>query len=474
MNTFAFEDYQKYKLEQKLKVNGWFLLGKPALSINDAELLKQIQVKDFNHFVDRNEANMGKSFQEGGSLDRIWGKSLDNAMGETWKTLRHTFTPIFTPGKMKIMLEFIKVISRHLTDDLAKKAKAGEEIDLKDSFGKYSLDGLASCAFGMDAESFTNEKSVFVKYAAAIFNSDVMDNLNFLFSLLPGVNWLKKTLDINVFKPQAIKYFKDVIMKNLEARRKSTVRRNDLLDLMLDAMKGEEKADEIDSDLKLTHDKKGGHQMNDDDLVATAIVMLVAGYDTTGITLSYLAYAMSKNPEIQEKLQAEVDQTFEENNGELPDYTTINALPYMDMVLHETLRKFNPVQFNTRSCTQDYRLPGTDILIKKDDLVTFSVQGLHHDPEYFSHPDQFYPEHFSKEEKDARHPYAYQAFGQGPRSCIGMRFALLEAKVAILTTFHQFTFLPGTRTQEPLVADPEHVLGYALGGVWARIVQRER
>ena len=76
----------------------------------------------------------------------------------------------------------------------------------------------------------------------------------------------------------------------------------------------------------------------------------------------------------------------------------------MDMVLHETLRKFNPVQFNSRSCTQDYRIPETDILVKKDDLITFSPQGLHHDPEYFSHPDEFYPDHFSKEEKAARHP----------------------------------------------------------------------
>merc|ERR1719190_329055 len=191
------------------------------------------------------------------------------------------------------------------------------------------------------------------------------------------------------------------------------------------------------------------------------------------MTLTYLAYAMSKNPEIQQKLQEEVDQAFEDNNGEMPDYNVIQSLPYIDMVVHETLRKFNPVSLNTRSCTQDYRIPGTDITLKKDDLISFSPKGLHEDPEHFSHPDEFWPEHFSKEEKAARNPYAFQAFGQGPRSCIGMRFALLEAKVAVLTVLRKFTFTPGTKTQVPLVLDAENQLAWAKGGLWAKVVERD-
>merc|ERR1719237_203915 len=120
--------------------------------------------------VDRNEANFGKSFDKGAKLDKIWGLSLDNARGDAWKNIRSTFTPIFTSGKMKVMLHFIKETSNFLTEDLALKAKAGEEFELKESFGKYSLDALASCAFGVDGQSFTNDNSVFVKNAAEIFN----------------------------------------------------------------------------------------------------------------------------------------------------------------------------------------------------------------------------------------------------------------------------------------------------------------
>ena len=196
-------------------------------------------------------------------------------MGDTWKTLRSTFTPIFTSGKMKVMLKFIKKISGHLEDDLAKKAKLGEEIDLKDSFGKFSLDGLATCAFGVDAESFTNEKSVFVKYAADLFKNLPLDFVGLFFALIPGVLWFKEIFNINVFRPQAINFFRDVILKNLEARRKSSERKNDMIDLMLDALKEEEKGqdDGIDVDLKVSHEKK--IKLTDDDIVSTALVILL-------------------------------------------------------------------------------------------------------------------------------------------------------------------------------------------------------
>ena len=75
LNDFAFEDYKKFKMEQGHRVHGWFLLGKPALSINDPELLKQIQVKDFNHFVDRNEVNTTAAGQVGGKLDKVGGEN---------------------------------------------------------------------------------------------------------------------------------------------------------------------------------------------------------------------------------------------------------------------------------------------------------------------------------------------------------------------------------------------------------------
>ena len=193
-------------------------------------------------------------------------------------------------------------------------------------------------------------------------------------------------------------------------------RRNDIVDLMMDCLKQElveeeEDQDQYEKDMKLKMDKKT-KPITEDTLAANAMVLLIAGYDTTATTLSYLSYALAKNPSVQEKLQEEVDQAFSESEGAFPDYSSIQALPYLDMVIHETLRVYNPVGLGTREASSDYTIPGTDVHLKKGDLLSFSVCGLHKDPAHWSRPDKFYPEHFSKEEKATRSPYAFQAFGQ--------------------------------------------------------------
>merc|ERR1711862_605265 len=197
------------------------------------------------------------------------------ARGDTWKNIRSTFTPMFTSGKMKIMLHFIKETSNFLIEDLALKAKAGEEFELKDSFGKYSLDALASCAAGVDGQSSTNDKSVFVKNAAMLFEQGGMMTLGFLIKLIPGANELLELLNINIMKPNVTKYFRDLILNTMNARKKSGARRNDIVDLMLDCLKEDEPEDkedednnnQFDKDQKFAHNKKGA-KVSEDEVVA--------------------------------------------------------------------------------------------------------------------------------------------------------------------------------------------------------------
>merc|ERR1712189_155562 len=99
-------------------------------------------------------------------------------------------------------------------------------------------------------------------------------------------------------------------------------------------------------------------------IVSTAMVLLVAGYDTTGMTLSYLAYEMANN--------------------------------------HEILRFHPPVGMNFRNAERDYQLPDSNLIIRKSECIVYNARHLHRLPEHWSHPDEFYPEHFSKEEKAER------------------------------------------------------------------------
>ena len=229
--------------------------------------------------------------------------------------------------------------------------------------------------------------------------------------LCAGVPDILELLRINTNKPRETKFFRDVIMKTIKMRRETKERKNDLIDLMLDAIKEEkedegneaEELDQYEKDMKLNHKKKG-KQLDELHVVSTALILLVAGYDTTGSTLSYLAYELSKNPDIQEKLQEEIDQAFEEAGGKFPDYNLIQSLPYLDMVIHETLRVYTLVGANFRNCEKDYKLPDSNIYLKKGDGLSYNARVLHTNPKYWSHPDEFYPEHFSKEEKANRNP----------------------------------------------------------------------
>ena len=311
-----------------------------------------------------------------------------------------------------------------------------------------------------------------------------MDNMLFLTRLIPGCQAIQKFFKINILKPKETRFLVKIIKDSIENRRKTGQRENDLIDLMIDCIQlegdvskidkneiEESHKDQYEKDMEMSHTVKN-KQFNEDTIVATSLVLLVAGYDTTGMTLSFLSYELAKNPNIQEMLQEEIDQAFDENNGEMPEYSTIQGLPYLDACIHEALRLHTPVGNLFRACTSDYKLPGTDYTIRKNDLLSISAVGIHNDEKFYPNPSQFNPDNFSKEARQSRSPYTFLAFGQGPRACIGMRFALLEAKVAVAMMMRKFTFLPSTKNPDVMELDPTSQLGYIKGGIWSKIVAR--
>lgn len=76
----------------------------------------------------------------------------------------------------------------------------------------------------------------------------------------------------------------------------------------------------------------------------------------------------------------------------------------------------------SRKCNEKYTVPGTDVTIEKGINALISVLGLHHDPEYYPHPEKFDPERFTEENKKQRNPFTYIPFGEGPRICIGKKY----------------------------------------------------
>ena len=463
-------DYENFK---KYDTYGSYWLGKPVLNIRNIETIKHIFVKDFNSFVDRNDTNFVKML-DGGWTDQLWKIQLANLCGDEWKDVRSTFTPIFTSGKLKGMLSFIYLVGARLKAESKRLADEGNDFELKDLFGKFSLDSLAECAFGINPRSFEGKDSLFVKHAARVFQTTALDRL-IAIRLIPGVQQITKLLGINMMNPGPTRFFVKILTDTIRKRKETGSKRNDLIDMMIECL--ENKKDDGESG-KAGSDKSQNNMhsskvnKDEDIIIATAMVILVAGYDTTGLTLSFMAYELASNPDIQEKLQEEVDEAYKANNGALPDYKIIQELPYLEMCILETLRLHTPFGNMTRSCTKDTTIPNYEHQVRKNDLINIPISGIHMDPEFYPNPTQFNPDNFSKESQSTRSPYTFIGFGHGPRACIGMRFAMLEAKVAMLEVLSSYKFLPSDKNPKELELDPLNTLAYVKGGLHARIVER--
>ena len=131
--------------------------------------------------------------------------------------------------------------------------------------------------------------------------------------------------------------------------------------------------------------------------MATAVVLLVAGYDTTGTTLAFACYQLAKNPEIQERLREEVEEVSGGDINEEITYEDLHNMTYLDQIICETLRFYNPAGILQRNALRDYKVPGHDLVIEKGTNVWINIVAVHMDPKNYPNPTEFDPEHFSKD-----------------------------------------------------------------------------
>ncbi|GLH01137.1 Cytochrome P450 6k1 [Gryllus bimaculatus] len=204
--------------------------------------------------------------------------------------------------------------------------------------------------------------------------------------------------------------------------------------------------------------------MGGDTLISQSFTFLSAGFDTTSTTMSFALYHLAKNEAIQDKLRAQLKKVQKEHNGKLT-YEAMQNVPYLDMIISETLRMYPVLPFLDRSCTKDYQVQGTDLVIEKGTVIFTSLYGIQRDPELYPNPDCFDPERFSEANKHSIPSGAYMPFGEGPRMCIGMRLGLLQTKVGLAHIILNFKVSPCAATPENMSYDLKSVLILPRDGV---------
>lgn len=171
--------------------------------------------------------------------------------------------------------------------------------------------------------------------------------------------------------------------------------------------------------------------MPDERIRDQLLTMLIAGHDTSTALLSWALYVLSSRPDIQATAHAEIDAVLGDN---APDYVGVGQLRYLEQVLNETLRMYPPIHLGSRIAAHDLEFQGYQIPAGR--RVLYSIYLAHRDPRYWQNPAEFIPERFAPEQ--TRQPYTFLPFGGGPRNCIGMAFAQVEAKVVLARILQKY------------------------------------
>lgn len=192
--------------------------------------------------------------------------------------------------------------------------------------------------------------------------------------------------------------------------------------------------------------KESQKALSDLEMAAQAIIFIFAGYESTSTSICLVLYELATHPDVQKKLHDEIDSALP--NKAPVTYDVLMGMEYLDMVINEGLRLYPIANRLERISKKAVEING--LFIPKGITVMVPTYPLHRDPEYWPEPEEFRPERFSKENKGSIDPYVYMPFGNGPRNCIGMRFALLSMKLAVVSVLQNFTLQTCEQTENHL------------------------
>nr|ABC96862.1 CYP6B3v3a variant [Papilio polyxenes]ABC96863.1 CYP6B3v3b variant [Papilio polyxenes]ABC96864.1 CYP6B3v3c variant [Papilio polyxenes] len=431
------------------KVVGIYRMTTPSVLIRDLDIIKHVLIKDFESFADR-----GVEF----SIDGL-GANIFHADGDRWRSLRNRFTPLFTSGKLKTMLPLMSQVGDKFIKYIDEVSQTKSEQSIHDLVQIFTITNIAACAFGLNLdENMLKTLQDLDKYIFTVNYSGEFD------MLYPGI--LKK-FNGSIF-PKVVKQFFDKLTKDIFEMRKGTSScQKDMIDSI------QELRQQKTVDLWRKHDNEDVKPLEliDGVISAQMFIFYAAGYETSATTMTYLFYELAKNPDIQDKLIAEIDEVLSRHDGNIT-YECLSEMTYLSKVFDETLRKYPVGDFTQRNAKTDYVFPGTDITIKKGQTVIISTWSIQNDPKYYPNPEKFDPERFNPENIKNRHPCAYLPFSAGPRNCLGLRFAKWQIEVCVVKVLSKYRVEPSNKSSGEFKFDPMRLFVLPKGGIFVNIVRR--
>ncbi|XP_020281897.1 probable cytochrome P450 6a13 isoform X2 [Pseudomyrmex gracilis] len=450
------EMYQWFENE---KFFGAFRVRSPVLILRDPDLVKSVFVKDFAFFVNR-------GIPVNNAKDPL-SAHLFNQEGRKWKSLRSKLTPAFSSGKLKQMFYLLAECGEELQKLIDASCSSSTVVEVRELAAKFTIDVIGSCAFGIQINSLTNNESEFHRAAKRLTKPSYKITLwRMLRTAMPG---LYRLLGVQLVDPSVTAFFKDVVSQMIDQRESAGATRHDFMDLLIEiknktAPKNEGESARICGN----EDVEKDIELDENTIAAQAFMFFAAGYETASNTIAFCLYELALNPEIQETARREMRVVMEKRDGRLT-YEAVKEMKYLDMVILETLRKYPPAPLVSRKSEYNYRIPNSKVELPAGMRVIVPIYGFHHDPNYYPDPMTFDPERFTEENKRRRHPYTYLPFGEGPRNCIGMRFALLQIKMGLIAFLTNHRVEICRKTIVPIKFSRRSLVTTSEAGFWLNV-----
>src|SRR6187549_3238481 len=334
----------------------------------------------------------------------LLGRGLLTAEGDEWLRHRRLASPAFHRERIEGYGRTMAGYAQDAVDSWTD----GETVDLHDEMTALTLRIVARTLFDTDVTARIEE--------VARIGTWIQDFYYLRFASLRFLvpTWLPTPGNRRLAR--ATRRLDDVVYRIIRERRPGEDR-GDLLSLLL-----------------LARDDQGAG-MSERQVRDEVMTLLLAGHETTALTLTWALTLLDRDPEARGRLAAELAQVLEDRAVAPED---VPALSYANAVINETLRLYPPAYVTGREAIRDTRIGGTPI--PRRHIILVSMYATHRDPRFYPEPDAFRPERWLDGLEKRLPRGAFIPFGMGSRKCIGSAFAMMEATLLIATIARRWRF----------------------------------
>ncbi|XP_064554075.1 probable cytochrome P450 28a5 [Drosophila montana] len=448
------EIYRRYK--HQYDAVGIYGVRSPQLLVINPQLARRVFVSDFKHFHD-NEISLMLDEKS----DFIFANNPFSLVGELWKQRRADITPGLTMSRIKTVYPVTIEVCQKMTEWLSKQIRlaAPGGIDAKDMSLRFTSEMVTDCVLGLKAESFTDKPTPIMAYTEELFTQPWTIVVYFvLVSTLPA---LRHVFKLRFVSRRIENFFVDLMQSAIDARR-----------AQLAAGKQFERVDFLDYILQL------GSKRNLDtrQLTANTMTFLLDGFETTATAISHMLLLLARDEQVQQRLRDELEEHL--NAQGVIDFDKLNELPFLDACVQEAIRIFPPAFMSNKLCTEPLELTnknGENFIVERGTTVIVPHYCFMLDEEYFPNPQSYQPDRFMQPDaaKMYREQGVFMGFGDGPRICIGMRFAMTQIKGAIVEVLTKFNVRVNPKTRTDNLYEPTAFVTTLKGGIWLDFEPRQ-